>query len=32
MLLKRKLNDISTGNIDCDYRMIYPLQKKGNRK
>lgn len=31
MLLKRRLNDISTGNIDCDYRMIYPRQKKGVR-
>jgi peptide deformylase len=27
-LLKRKLNDISRGNIDVDYKMIFPLQKK----
>lgn len=28
ILLKRKLNDISTGNIDISYKMIYPVQKK----
>ena len=28
MLLKRRLNDISTGNIDVKYRMIFPAQKK----
>ncbi len=28
MLLKRKLHDISTGNIDVDYRMIFPLKSK----
>jgi len=27
-LLKRKLNDISKGNIDVDYKMIFPLKKK----
>lgn len=32
MLLKRKLTDISTGNIENDYKMIYPLQKKGIRR
>jgi peptide deformylase len=26
MLLKRKLQDISTGNIDVDYKMIFPLK------
>ena len=31
MLLKRKLNDISTGNIDTKYRMIFPKAKKGRR-
>ena len=28
MLLKRKLNDISSGNIDVNYRMIFPLKPK----
>lgn len=28
MLLKRRLNDISTGNIDAKYRMIFPALKK----
>jgi len=28
MLLKRKLNDISTGNIEVSYKMIYPILKK----
>lgn len=32
MLLKRKLNDISTGNIDAKYRMIFPKKKKGRKK
>lgn len=31
MLLKRKLNDISTGNIDAKYKMIFPNIKKGRR-
>ena len=28
MLLKRRLNDITTGNIKVDYKMIFPVQKK----
>ncbi len=32
MLLKRKLSDISKGNIDVKYKMIFPLKKKGKRK
>jgi peptide deformylase len=28
MLLKRRLNDISTGNIDVNYKMIFPGRKK----
>lgn len=28
ILLKRKLNDISTGNIECKYKMIFPVKKK----
>lgn len=31
MLLKRKLNDISTGNIKVDYKMIFPAKKKKAR-
>jgi len=31
MLLKRKLNDISTGNISVKYRMIFPNIKKGRK-
>ena len=31
MLLKRKLLDISKGNIDVKYKMIFPLKKKGRR-
>jgi len=31
MMLKRKLNDISTGNIETRYRMIFPAKKKGKR-
>mgnify|MGYP006304373027 CR=1 FL=1 len=29
MLLKRKLQDISKGNIEVDYKMIFPKKKKG---
>ncbi len=32
MLLKRKLQDISKGEIDIDYKMIFPAKKKGRRK
>ena len=34
MLLKRKLHDISTGNTDIKYKMIFPLKskKKNNLK
>jgi len=28
MILKRKLNDISRGLVDVDYKMIFPLLKK----
>jgi len=28
VLLKRKLNDISSGNVDVSYRMIFPLKPK----
>lgn len=28
ILLKRRLNDISTGNIECKYKMIFPVKKK----
>jgi peptide deformylase len=28
MLLKRRLNDITTGNIDVKYKMIFPALKK----
>jgi peptide deformylase len=28
MLLKKRLNDIMNGNIDVDYKMIFPGQKK----
>lgn len=31
MLLKRKLLDISKGEIDIDYRMIFPNRKKNRR-
>lgn len=31
MLLKRKLNDISTGNIDVGYKMIFPAKKRRKR-
>jgi peptide deformylase len=29
IILKKKLNDIMTGNIDVDYKMIFPNKKKG---
>jgi len=32
VLLKRRLQDISKGNIDIKYKMIFPLKKKGKRK
>ena len=32
MLLKRRLLDISKGNIDVKYKMIFPLKKKGKRR
>lgn len=32
MLLKRRLLDISKGNIDIDYKMIFPNKKKGRKK
>ena len=31
MLLKRRLSDISRGDIDVEYKMIFPLRKKGRR-
>jgi peptide deformylase len=31
VLLKRKLHDISTGNIDVDYKMIFPLKSKSRK-
>ena len=31
MLLKRKLQDISMGNVDVDYKMIFPLKSKKRR-
>lgn len=31
ILIKGKLNDISKGNIEVDYKMIFPLLKKGRR-
>ena len=31
MLLKRKLGDISRGDIEVDYKMIFPKKKKGRR-
>lgn len=30
-LLRRKLADIGKGNVDVDYRMIFPQMKKGRR-
>lgn len=32
MLLKRRLADISKGEIEVDYRMIFPLKKKGRKR
>lgn len=32
MLLKKRLLDISKGNIDVKYKMIFPLKKKGKRR
>ncbi|MCD4682292.1 MAG: peptide deformylase [Bacteroidales bacterium] len=32
ILLKRRLQDISKGNIDIKYKMIFPLKKKRIRK
>ena len=32
MLLKRKLADISKGEIDVDFKMIFPLKKKGRKR
>jgi peptide deformylase len=29
MLLKRRLSDISKGDVEVDYRMLFPLKKKG---
>ncbi len=31
MLLKRKLNDIASGNVDVHYKMIYPAVKRKKR-
>ncbi|MEI6436684.1 MAG: peptide deformylase [Bacteroidota bacterium] len=31
MLLKGRLADISKGNVDVDYKMIFPLVKKGKK-
>ncbi|MCD4735528.1 MAG: peptide deformylase [Bacteroidales bacterium] len=31
MLLRKKLNDISKGNIDVNYKMIFPNKKKGRK-
>lgn len=31
MLLKRKLQDISKGNINVEYKMIFPNKKKGRK-
>jgi peptide deformylase len=32
VLLKRKLQDISKGNISIDYKMIFPNKKKGRKR
>ncbi|MCD4665795.1 MAG: peptide deformylase [Bacteroidales bacterium] len=32
VLLKRKLLDISKGNISVDYKMIFPKKKKGRKR
>jgi len=31
MLLKRRLSDISKGNVEVAYKMLFPLIKKGRR-
>jgi peptide deformylase len=31
MLLKRRLSDISRGNVDVSYRMLFPQIKKGRK-
>jgi peptide deformylase len=31
MLLKGKLSDIAKGKVDVDYKMLFPLQKKGRK-
>jgi peptide deformylase len=31
MLLKRRLSDISHGNVEVSYRMLFPMQKKGRK-
>jgi peptide deformylase len=31
MIIKGKLNDISKGNIEVAYRMLFPLLKKGKK-
>ncbi len=31
MLLKRRLSDISKGNVDVSYRMLFPQVKKGRK-
>jgi hypothetical protein len=31
MLLKRRLADISKGDVDVDYRMTFPALKKGRK-
>lgn len=31
MLLKRRLNDISCGNVEVHYKMLFPLMKKGRK-
>lgn len=30
-MLKRKLNDIAKGDVEVDYKMIFPLIKKARR-
>jgi peptide deformylase len=32
VLLRKRLADISKGNIEVDYKMIFPLRKKGKNK
>ncbi|MBN2174241.1 MAG: peptide deformylase [Bacteroidales bacterium] len=32
ILLRKKLSDISKGNIDVDYKMIFPMKKKARQK